>query len=285
MEKMQEKPEFRTVKVGSIEIGKPGLPVLIAGPCVIESEGHAMEMADLIAGIAGYRGFQYIFKSSYDKANRSSIDSYRGPGIRTGLSVLRRIRESTGVPVLTDIHDIHQIEPACGVVDIIQVPAFLCRQTDLYIEAGKYGKPVNIKKGQFMSPLDMKNVVAKASGCGIREILLTERGVSFGYNRLVVDFISLPVMRALGVPVVFDVTHSLQLPGAGGTYTAGNREYAPFLARAAVAVGCDALFLEVHDDPEHALSDGSNMITPDVLDEILRQVKSIRTALDESGGE
>ena len=268
-----------SVTVGSTVIGASCQPVLIAGPCVIESEEHTLRMAHLVRNIADKMGFRAIFKASYDKANRSSIRSYRGPGLDKGLAVLDKARRETGLPVLTDVHDIQQISAAVQAVDMIQIPAFLCRQTDLYLEAGKYQVPVNVKKGQFMSPQDMKNIVEKAVESGITGLTLTERGVSFGYNRLVVDFPGLAVMRNLGVPVVFDATHAVQQPGGGGSYTGGNREFVPLLCRAAVAVGCDALFLEVHDNPDHALSDGPNMVTPDMLESILRQVAAITDVL------
>jgi 2-dehydro-3-deoxyphosphooctonate aldolase (KDO 8-P synthase) len=274
---------MKTVRVNSFDIGSTERPVLIAGPCVIESETHTLKMAGLIAEIAAKHDVHCIFKSSFDKANRSSIHSYRGPGLLKGLQILQDVKETIGLPVLTDIHDVSQIGPASDIADVIQIPAFLCRQTDLYVEAGKFDVVLNIKKGQFMSPADMKNAVEKAHHSGVQKVLVTERGVSFGYNRLIVDFLSLPLMRALGVPVVFDVTHSLQLPGAGGTYTGGNRDFAPHLARAAVAVGVDALFLEVHDNPEKALSDGSNMITPDTLDSLLTEVIAINQVLKSNG--
>jgi len=267
------------VDIGAFKIGDSNLPVLIAGPCVIESKEHARQMAETIAEIAEKYEFPYIYKTSYDKANRSSIHSYRGPGFAAGLEILQDIKSSVQVPVLTDIHDVTQVKDACSVVDMIQIPAFLCRQTDLYEAAGKYSTPVNVKKGQFMAPSDMKNIIEKARQTGIKDLTLTERGVSFGYNRLVVDFTALPIMRSYGVPIVFDATHSLQLPGAGGTFTAGNREFVPYLCRAAVAVGCDALFLEVHDDPDKAFSDSKNMVTPEILIEILHDVRLIYQAL------
>ncbi len=266
-------------KIGDIPIGGGGLPVIVAGPCVIETEQHALMMAERLATIASATGFKLVFKASYDKANRSSIHSYRGPGLDEGLRILSKIRAETGLPVLTDIHAVEQIRAAADTVDMIQIPAFLCRQTDLYLEAGKYPVPVNVKKGQFMSPGDMANVVEKARVAGIKAISLTERGTSFGYNRLVVDFTGISTMRALNVPVIFDATHAIQQPGAGGTFTSGNRSQVHPLCRAAAAVGIDGLFLEVHDRPENALSDGSNMIPLEGFQSILMDVQSIHTAL------
>ncbi len=273
--------KIKSIRIGSFELGATEMPVLIAGPCVIESRDHVLKMGEKILQIASRYGYHYLFKTSYDKANRSSIHSYRGPGLDTGLEILCDVKKQLGVPVLTDIHAVDQIKPVAEVADMIQIPAFLCRQTDLYIEAGTVSIPVNVKKGQFLAPEDMANVIQKAVASGVNEISLTERGTSFGYHRLVVDFAGLAVMKHFNVPIIFDGTHSLQLPGSGGTFTGGIRELVPDLCRAAVAVGCEGLFLEVHDDPDHALCDGPNMITPQTLESILIQVRAICEALRE----
>ncbi|HOC02788.1 MAG TPA: 3-deoxy-8-phosphooctulonate synthase [Candidatus Ratteibacteria bacterium] len=245
---------------------------LIAGPCVLENKEISLIIAEDLKKLTDRFGVGYVFKGSFDKANRSSIKSFRGPGIEEGLNILSLIKRKIGVPVLTDIHCINQIEPVSEVVDIIQIPAFLCRQTDLLINAGKTGKPVNVKKGQFMSPWETKNIVEKLTFSGCKKILLTERGTTFGYNNLVVDFRSLPVMRSYGWPVIFDGTHSVQQPGALGCSSGGNRDFVPYLCRAAVAVGCDAVFLEVHPDPEKALSDAANTISLSSVRKILEQL-------------
>jgi 2-dehydro-3-deoxyphosphooctonate aldolase (KDO 8-P synthase) len=262
------------IDLGQFKIGTGNLPFLIAGPCVIESEQLAMDTAGRIAEITKSLGMPYVFKSSYDKANRTSITSYRGPGLEKGLAVLARVRQQVGVPVLTDVHSDEQATEAGRVVDILQIPAFLCRQTDLLIAAAKTGRVVNIKKGQFLSPLEMANAVKKVEECGNRRIILTERGSSFGYNNLVVDMRSFPIMRRFGYPVVFDATHSVQLPGGGGTKSGGQREFVEPLACAAAGVGCDGFFMEVHPDPDSALSDGPNMVPlqalPSLLERILR---------------
>jgi 2-dehydro-3-deoxyphosphooctonate aldolase (KDO 8-P synthase) len=262
------------IDLGQFKIGTGNLPFLIAGPCVIESEQLAMDTAGRIAEITKSLGMPYVFKSSYDKANRTSITSYRGPGLEKGLAVLARVRQQVGVPVLTDVHSDEQATEAGRVVDILQIPAFLCRQTDLLIAAAKTGRVVNIKKGQFLSPLEMANAVKKVEECGNRRIILTERGSSFGYNNLVVDMRSFPIMRRFGYPVVFDATHSVQLPGGGGTKSGGQREFVEPLACAAAGVGCDGFFMEVHPDPDAALSDGPNMVPlqalPSLLERILR---------------
>jgi 2-dehydro-3-deoxyphosphooctonate aldolase (KDO 8-P synthase) len=258
---------------------------LIGGPCAIESEAHALMMAERLARIAADAGLPLVYKSSYDKANRSSVRSYRGPGLKEGLRILRRVREATGLPVLSDVHEVGEVEPAAEVLDVLQVPAFLCRQTDLVVACGLTGKPVNVKKGQFLAPQDMANVVEKIRTTGNEGILLTERGTSFGYSNLVVDFRGLSVMRALGYPVVFDATHSVQLPGGAGDRSGGEREHVPALARAAVAVGVDALFMEIHEDPDRALpdgralSDGPNMVRLDDLPRLLEDLRAIRKAL------
>jgi 2-dehydro-3-deoxyphosphooctonate aldolase (KDO 8-P synthase) len=251
--------------------------VLIAGPCVIESEELVFETAHAIKEITDKLKIPFIFKSSFDKANRSSIYSSRGPGIDKGLEILAKVKEKFNVPVTSDIHEPSQAEIVAEVLDIIQIPAFLCRQTDLLVAAAKTGKIVNVKKGQFLAPWDMKNVVVKLKEAGNDKVLLTERGSTFGYNNLVVDMRSLPTMRELGVPVVFDATHSVQIPGGNGTSTSGKREFVPYLARAAAAVGMDALFTEVHPNPDKALSDGPNMVKLHELEEILKPIKEIDT--------
>ncbi len=249
--------------------------VLIAGPCVLEGLERSLMIGKKIKEITERTGIPYIFKASFDKANRSSIKSYRGPGLEDGLEILKAIKKELQVPVLTDIHQPEQAGPVAEVVDIIQIPAFLCRQTDLLIAAAETGLVVNIKKGQFMAPWDMKKVVEKIVSTGNQKILLTERGISFGYNNLVVDMTSLPVMRDTGYPVVFDATHSVQRPGAKGETSGGDRQFVPYLSRAAAAVGIDALFMEVHDNPEEALSDGSNMLYLDDLEGLLEEVLAI----------
>ncbi|AWD66028.1 MULTISPECIES: 3-deoxy-8-phosphooctulonate synthase [Priestia] len=249
--------------------------VLIAGPCMIESEELVFQTASAIQEITSKLNIPFVFKASFDKANRSSIYSDRGPGIEKGLEILAKVKETFGVPVTSDIHDASQAELAGEVLDIIQIPAFLCRQTDLLVAAAKTGKIINVKKGQFLAPWDMKNVVVKLKESGCEQILLTERGSTFGYNNLVVDMRSLPTMRELGAPVVFDATHSVQIPGGNGTSTGGKREFVPYLSRAAMAVGVDALFAEVHPDPDKALSDGPNMIKLHELEEVLKPIKAI----------
>ncbi len=273
------------VRVGSITIGGGQPLVLIGGPCAIENEKHALMTAERLAAIATDHGVPFIYKSSYDKANRSSIGGYRGPGLEEGLRILRRVRDAVGVPVLSDVHQVEEVGPAAEVLDVLQIPAFLCRQTDLVVAAARTGKPVNVKKGQFLAPGDMKNVVDKVLSTGNRGVLLTERGTSFGYHNLVVDMRGLLQMRAFGYPVVFDATHSVQLPGAGGDRSGGERQYVPALARAAVAVGVDALFMEMHEDPDRTLddgrplSDGPNMLRIDELPRLLRELRAITTAV------
>jgi len=263
------------VDLGPFTVGGAHPHFLIAGPCVLESEALALETAAQIAEIAHALGMPYIFKSSYDKANRSSIHSYRGPGLADGLTVLRKVRDQIRVPVLTDIHSAEDAAPAAEVVDVLQIPAFLCRQTDLLVAAANTGRVVNVKKGQFLSPWDMQNVVKKLEETGNRRILLTERGAMFGYNNLVVDMRALPVMRSFGYPVVFDATHSVQLPGGAGTKSAGQREFIRPLACAAAAAGCDGFFMEVHPNPDAALSDGPNMVPLPQLKPLLEQVLRI----------
>ncbi len=265
----------RTVQVDSIKCGGDNPLVLMAGPCVIEDAARALRIGERTKEIAQSLGIPYIFKASFDKANRSSAQSFRGPGLTEGLKILAQIRKTLGVPVISDIHSIEQIEPAAEVLDILQIPAFLCRQTDLLAAAARTGKAVNVKKGQFLAPWDMKNVADKFTEAGNENILFTERGVSFGYNNLVVDMRSLAIMRQIGFPVVFDATHSVQLPGGAGSVSGGQREFVPYLTRAAVAVGIDALFMEVHDEPERALCDGPNMIALDDLAGLLADVKAI----------
>lgn len=266
--------ERQTFSVGGATFGDGRLTV-IAGPCVIESTGHALMMARECAARAKDAGLDFVYKSSFDKANRSSIKSTRGPGLTEGLEVLRRVKDELGVPVLTDVHDIAQIEPVAEVVDILQIPAFLCRQTDLIAAAARSGRAVNIKKGQFLAPEDARNIVEKARAEGCEKLLLTERGASFGYHNLVVDMRSFPIMREFGAPVVFDVTHSLQLPGGLGHATGGQAQYIEPLARAGVACGVDAVFMEVHDRPEVAPSDGPNMLPLERLGALLLMLRRI----------
>jgi 2-dehydro-3-deoxyphosphooctonate aldolase (KDO 8-P synthase) len=263
------------VTIGSIIIGAGHPLVLIGGPCAIEGESFMLDVATRLRDIAAKAGVPFIFKSSYDKANRTSIRSYRGPGLQDGLAILQKIKDAVGVPVLSDVHAVEEVEPAAEVLDIIQIPAFLCRQTDLVLAAARTGKPVNVKKGQFLAPWDTQNIVEKVRSAGNAQVLLTERGASFGYHNLVADMRSLVIMRAFDVPVVFDATHSVQLPGGAGTASGGQREFVPHLARAAVATGCDALFMEMHPDPDHAPSDGPNMLRLDDLPALLAQVTQI----------
>ncbi len=263
------------VEIGAVRVGDSHPHVLIAGPCVIESEGHAVETAGRIAEITRALGLPFVFKSSYDKANRTSIASFRGLGIREGLRILRQVKDQVKVPVLTDIHSVEEAGEAGQAVDVLQIPAFLCRQTDLLVAAAKTGRVVNVKKGQFLSPWEMSNVVKKLEDSGTRRILLTERGTTFGYNNLVVDMRSLPVMRRLGYPVIFDATHSVQLPGGEGTASSGQREFVPTLAHAAAAAGCDGFFMEVHPTPETAPSDGPNMVPLHALKPLLERLLRI----------
>ena len=265
---------METFTVGNATFGD-GRLTIIAGPCVIESTEHALMMARECAARARDAGLDFVYKSSFDKANRSSVKSFRGHGMEIGLDVLRRVKEEVGVPVLTDIHDVSQVEPVAEVADILQIPAFLSRQTDLITAAARSGRAVNVKKGQFLAPLDARNIVEKAREAGCRKLLLTERGVSFGYNNLVVDMRSFPIMREFGAPVVFDVTHSLQLPGGLGHATGGLSEYIEPLARAGVACGVDAVFMEVHDRPEVAPSDGPNMLPLERLGALLKMLREI----------
>lgn len=266
---------MNTVKIGNITVGGQNPIALIAGPCVIEDPQRTLKIGQSIKAIADRLGVPYIFKASFDKANRSSHSSFRGPGLEKGLAILKHIKETLKVPVLSDIHCSNQIEAAAAVLDILQIPAFLSRQTDLLHQAALTGKVVNVKKGQFLAPNDMKNVINKLREAGNENILLTERGASFGYNNLVADMRGLPIMRSMGYPVVFDATHCVQLPGGAGTSSAGQREFVPYLTRAAVATGIDVLFMEVHDNPEEALSDGPNMLYVDQLEDLLKDVIAI----------
>ncbi len=263
------------VTIGSITIGAGHPLALIGGPCAIEGESFMLDVASRLRDITAKAAVPFIFKSSYDKANRTSIHSYRGPGLQKGLEILRKIKDAVGVPVLSDVHTVEEVKPAAEVLDVLQIPAFLCRQTDLVIAAARTGKPVNVKKGQFLAPWDTQNIVEKVHSVGNDQVLLTERGASFGYNNLVVDMRSLVVMRSFDVPVVFDATHSVQLPGGAGTASTGQREFVPHLARAAIATGCDALFMEIHPDPDHAPSDGPNMLRLEDLPALLTQITQI----------
>lgn len=278
----------RAVAVGSVQVGGGAPLVLIGGPCAIENEAHALMMADRLARIAGDAKMPFIYKSSYDKANRSSIASHRGPGLAEGLGILRSVREAVACPVMSDVHSVQEVGPAAEVLDALQVPAFLCRQTDLLLACGKTGRPVNVKKGQFLAPEDMRHIVEKLRSTGNEAILLTERGTSFGYHNLVVDFRGIQAMRAFGYPVIFDATHSTQLPGGKDDRSSGERQYIPALARAAAAVGIDALFMEIHEDPDRTLpdgrplSDGPNMLRLDDLPGLLGEVLAIRAALEDA---
>jgi len=270
-----------TFTVGNATFGD-GRLTIIAGPCVIESTEHALRMARECAKRAKDAGLDFVYKSSFDKANRSSVKSFRGRGMQEGLDVLRRVKEELGLPVVTDIHDVSQVGPVSEVADILQIPAFLSRQTDLILEAARSNRAVNVKKGQFLAPQDARNIVEKARSVGCRKLMLTERGVSFGYNNLVVDMRSFPIMREFGVPVVFDVTHSLQLPGGLGSATGGLSEYIEPLARAGVACGVDAVFMEVHDRPEAAPSDGPNMLPLERMGALLLMLRDIHELVNNS---
>jgi 2-dehydro-3-deoxyphosphooctonate aldolase (KDO 8-P synthase) len=265
----------RSVRVGGFEIGAGKPLAVIAGPCVIEGRDPALRHAELLKEAADRVGVSFIYKSSYDKANRSSHSSYRGPGLAKGLEILREVKERVGVPVLTDVHEKEQVDPAKDVADVLQIPAFLCRQTDFVIAVARSERVVNVKKGQFLAPWDMRNVVDKIIATGNEQILVTERGACFGYNNLVSDMRSLAIMGELGYPVVFDATHSLQLPGGLGKASGGERKYIGPLARAGVAAGVDALFMEVHEDPDHALSDGPNSLALKDFEALMRIVKEI----------
>jgi 2-dehydro-3-deoxyphosphooctonate aldolase (KDO 8-P synthase) len=265
----------KEIIIAGAKIGGNNPPLIIAGPCVIESEDVTLHTAQRLKDICGSAGMPFVFKCSYDKANRTSIKSFRGPGIEKGLRILSDIKSKLNIPVISDVHSAAEVKPASEVLDALQIPAFLCRQTDLIIAASRTGKPVNIKKGQFLAPWDVKNIIEKFTAEGNHNLFLTERGASFGYNNLVVDFRAFPIMRSFGYPVIFDVTHSLQLPGGQGTSSGGQREFAEPLARAAVAVGVDGLFFEVHPEPEKALCDGPNMIKLDEIEKMLGILKAI----------
>ncbi len=265
----------KTLSAGSVSIGGDHPLVLIAGPCVIENEEHTLELARSLQEIAGRVGVGLIFKASYDKANRTSVKSYRGPGVDEGLKILSVVKEKTGLPILSDVHDLSQVKAAAEVLDVMQIPAFLSRQTDLLVAVGETGRIVNIKKGQFQAPWDMENAIGKILSTGNEQILLTERGACFGYNNLVSDMRSLVIMRQTGYPVVFDATHSVQLPGGAGSVSSGQREFVAPLSRAAVATGIDALFWEVHENPAKALCDGPNSLRLDTVEDLLRQMLAL----------
>jgi 2-dehydro-3-deoxyphosphooctonate aldolase (KDO 8-P synthase) len=271
--------DVRPVDVGSVRIGGGGPLVLIAGPCVIESHAHALELAGRIRDIARTAGVPYVFKASFDKANRTSISSYRGPGVERGLRTLAEVKARAGVPVLTDIHEPWQAAEVAQVVDVLQIPAFLCRQTDLLVAAGQTGCAVNVKKGQFLAPLDMRHAIRKVEQAGNERVFVTERGASFGYHDLVVDMRAFPLLRSLGRPVVFDVTHSLQLPGAGDGVTAGQAEFIEPLASAGVAAGVDAVFLEVHEEPSRAKSDAQNALALHLLPGLLARLTRLHAVV------
>ena len=265
----------REIAVGNVRIGGAQPLFLIAGPCVIESEAHAMKMAESIQRIAGDHGIPYIFKASYDKANRSSLKSFRGPGLSAGLRILAKIKRQFKLPILADVHEVGQVAAAAKVCDVLQIPAFLARQTDLLVAAGKTGRAVNLKKGQFLSPWEMTNAVEKIASTGNEKIIVTERGTSFGYQNLVVGVRSFPILKKMGYPVVFDVTHSVQLPGEQGNSSGGQPEFIEPLARAGVAAGVDGVFLEVHDNPGKALSDGANALPLERLGGLLARLKEL----------
>jgi 2-dehydro-3-deoxyphosphooctonate aldolase (KDO 8-P synthase) len=263
------------VVVPGLSVGGGAPLAVIAGPCAIESRQHALETAQALKEITTAAGVPFIYKSSYDKANRTSVSGYRGPGLHAGLAILRDVRERVGVPVLSDVHEVEQVAPAAEVLDVLQIPAFLCRQTDLLLAAARTGKPINVKKGQFLAPWDMQHVAQKVTSTGNQRLFLTERGATFGYNNLVADMRSLAIMRTFGYPVVFDATHSVQLPGGAGHASSGQRQFVPALTRAAVGVGIDAVFMEVHPDPDHAPSDGPNMLQLADLPALLAQIRAI----------
>ncbi|OGW84192.1 MAG: 3-deoxy-8-phosphooctulonate synthase [Omnitrophica bacterium RIFCSPHIGHO2_02_FULL_51_18] len=278
-----KKVKIRQVRIGNIRIGGGCPLVLIAGPCVIENEKSALRHARAIQKIAGRLGIPIIYKSSYDKANRSSIGSFRGVGLDKGLSILKHLKEETGLPVLTDVHSPEEAEESAAVADVLQVPAFLCRQTDLLLAAGKTGRAVNVKKGQFMAPWEMKNVAEKICSTGNKNILLTERGTSFGYNTLVNDFRAIPIMKSFGFPVVFDATHSVQAPGGLGKSSGGDRRFVPVLAQAGVVAGADGIFMEVHESPDRAPSDGPNMVPLKELEKLLERLLKLRKVVGSHG--
>jgi 2-dehydro-3-deoxyphosphooctonate aldolase (KDO 8-P synthase) len=270
---------MQTVEISGLRVGAGCPHVIIAGPCVIEDPGLVLETAAELKRITTDLKLSFIFKSSYDKANRSSGNSFRGPGLKEGLAILSKVKERLGVPILSDVHTSEEAIVAGEVLDVLQIPAFLCRQTDLLVAAARTGRAVNVKKGQFLAPWDMANVVQKIEAAGNRRLLLTERGASFGYNNLVTDFRALPIMRRLGYPVIFDATHSVQLPGGAGTKSSGQRDFVAPLARAAVAAGCEGLFMEVHPTPDTALSDGPNMVPLAEVRQLLEQVVRVAAAV------
>lgn len=265
----------KQINVGSLKVGGEGNFVFIAGPCVIESEGSCLDMAGKLKEVFKKQNVSFIFKSSFDKANRMSLDSFRGPGIAKGLKILSKVKKTLKIPILSDVHCQAQIKEAAEVLDIIQIPAFLCRQTDIVLEAAKTGKVINIKKGQFLAPWDILPIIKKAESTGNKKIIITERGVSFGYNNLVTDFRALSIMRSFGYPVIYDATHSVQLPGGRGNSSGGQREFVAGLSRAAAAFGCDGLFLEVHNNPDSAPCDGPNMINIKELENLIKQVNVV----------
>ncbi|MFZ5775518.1 MAG: 3-deoxy-8-phosphooctulonate synthase [Thermodesulfobacteriota bacterium] len=267
------------------EVGENRPFLLIGGPCVIESAGMCREIAAALKEICARLGISYVFKASFDKANRTSLGSYRGPGLEEGLKILAGIREEFGVPVVSDVHEVSQVGPAAEVLDILQIPAFLCRQTDLLVAAAQSGKAVSLKKGQFVSPWDMQNAVAKINSVAKNRLMLVERGASFGYNNLVVDMRALPVMRSFGCPVIYDATHSVQLPGGAGGSSGGQREFIPPLSRAAVAAGIDGIFMEIHPDPGKALCDGPNSMPLAEVESLLRQLLAIHRLVHENGAQ
>ncbi|MFA4828102.1 MAG: 3-deoxy-8-phosphooctulonate synthase [Thermodesulfovibrionales bacterium] len=274
----------REISIAGAKIGGNNPPLIMAGPCVIENEDITFNTARKLKELCSAAGLSFVFKSSYDKANRTSIKSFRGPGMEKGLRVLADIKSKLDIPVITDVHSIEEIKPVSEVLDAIQIPAFLCRQTNLILAAAKTGKPVNIKKGQFLAPWDIKNIIDKFTSTGNHNLSITERGTSFGYNNLVVDFRGFSIMRSFGYPVIFDVTHSLQLPGGQGTSSGGQREFAEPFARAAVAVGVDGLFMEVHPEPSKALCDGPNMIKLDDVQDLLNIIKGIHSLVSGQKG-
>lgn len=268
-----------TINIGNISIGNNHPIVIIAGPCVIENKDITLQIAYYLKELSEKLDIPLIFKASYDKANRTSLSSYRGPGLLSGLKILNQIKKELCLTILSDVHSINEIDKAAEVLDIIQIPAFLCRQTDFILEIARTGKPVNIKKGQFLAPWDIKNVVEKIASTGNNNILITERGAMFGYNNLVVDFRGIKIMQEIGYPVIFDATHSIQLPGGAGKSSGGERKFAPILAKAAVAAGADGIFMEVHPDPDKALCDGPNSLALDSLCELIKKLKAIREAV------
>lgn len=268
---------INTIQIGDVTIGENGPFFLIAGPCVIENEDTTLRVATFLKETSETMGIPVIFKTSYDKANRTSIDSYRGPGIDKGLEIIQKVKETTGLPVLSDVHVIGEIEKAAKVLDMIQIPAFLCRQTDLLLMAGRTGLPINLKKGQFLSPWEMEQPIRKITSTGNRKVLVTERGTFFGYNNLVVDIRSIGIMKQFGFPVIFDATHSVQLPGGRGGSSGGQREFVEVLSRAAVAAGADGVFLEIHPNPDSALCDGPNSLPFNQLQPILGRLKEIHS--------